>query len=206
MLGTKSPHAVPRWSPRLMVGSILLLFSAVMAVILVLQGNRPLLVTVAVLPFAICGLVCLLVRELTAVWCGWAFFLSLGLCDLDPVGQLLWFGYVRFFLTLALVLYTAWALRDRLWDSSKRRLWGGLWLCGAVAYFPLRWVSGDFYSTAIPFPEFCTEEEILRFQFRHSMGVVLFGVSYILFLVLVSVALSALLYYGIRLLRKKRAR
>lgn len=200
------PYGMSWRSLRLMIGGALLLFSAVMAVILALQGNRPLLVAVTVLPFAICGLVCLLVKKLTLLWCGWAFFLSLGLSHFDPVGQLLWPGFVPFFLALALALYTAWILRNRLWGSPKRRLWGELWLCGVAALFLMRWVIADFYNIAIPIPEFCTQEEILYFQFRHSLAVVLSRVSGILVLVLAAVALSALFYFGSTLLRKRRSK
>lgn len=205
MSDAQSPRAVPRQSPRVMVGCVLLLFSALMAVIFILLGSRPLLVALMLLPFAICGLVCLLVKELTSVWCGWAFFLTLSLCDLDLVGQLLWAGYIRLFLALALVFYTAWALRDRLWGSTRRRLSIGLWLCGAAACFSLRWLGRELYGTPIPIPAFATDAEMSRYWFRYNLGSVLLALLPTLFFVLVSVALSALFYAGGRLLSKKRS-
>lgn len=197
MAGAEFARNTSRWPLRVMVGCVLLLFSALMAVVLAVQGNRPPLVALMLLPFLSCGTVCLLVKKHIPLWCGWCVYLSMFLCEIDPLAQLLWPHYIVFFLALFLVFYTAWALRG-IWAAPQRR--GPIafvWLFGALVCLTTRKLAFQFYGT---FLSWLSHAEQKSWQ---GVGWVLFQLSSLLFLILAAVALSALFYFWGRLLSKR---
>lgn len=185
---------------RVTVGSLLLLFGALLALIFSLQGNGLWAVITVALPFLGCGMVCLLVKELIPLWCGWCVFLWVDFCEIIfPM----FFGsnniatYTLFALLSALPLFTGWCLRNRLLGTPRRRyIFFGSWVVGAVIFRILRKVGIHFYGTVIIALSHAENERRRRF------GFVTLKLSQLLALALISTALAAL-FYGLGLLRKK---
>lgn len=201
----QTPEPVPgistTWQPlRVMVGSVLLLFGALLALIFSLQGYGLLVVTTVALPFLSCGVVCLLVKKLIPLWCGWCVFLWVNFCEIIfPM----FFGsndiatYTLFALMLALPIFTGWCLRNRLLNSPKRRyVLFGSWVAGAVIFRVLRKVGLHFYGTIL---SWLSQSESHR---RQVFGFTMLKLSELLALVLISTALAAL-FYALGLLRRK---
>lgn len=187
---------------RVTVGSVLLLLGALLTLIFSLQGNGLLAAITVALPFLSCGMVCLLVKELLPLWCGWCVFLWVDFCDIIfPM----FFGsnhiaYTLFALLSALPLFTGWCLRNRLFRTPKRRyVFLGSWVAGAVVFRVLRKVGVHFYCTVIIALSHAENER------RHRFGFVTLKLSQLLALALISTAFAAL-FYGLGLLRKKLSR
>lgn len=188
---------VSRQPLRVTVGSALLLFGALLALIFSLQGNQLRVVIMVALPFLSCGMVCMLFLELLPLWCGWCVFLWIEFCnDLFPV--FFWYNEVATLLAvLSLPLLTGWCLRNRLFGSiQRRRLLLGGWLAGAVIFQILWRVGLHFYCTVVIA---LSQSENNR---RQRFGFVMLKLSELLALVLLSIALAAL-FYGLGRLRKK---
>lgn len=193
----ESSGDAPGQPMRVMVGSALLLFGALLALVFSLRGNRMAVVIMVALPFLSCGAVCMLVKELIPLWCGWCVFLWLEFCnDLFPV--FFWsHDAITLLAVLGLPLLTGWYLRDRLFTSPKRRrVFFGSWLMGAVIFRILRTVSLRYYNTYIMA---LSQRENDR---RQRFGFVMSELSQLFALILLSTALAAL-FYGLGRLRKK---
>lgn len=192
--------AAPKQPLRVLVGSALLLFGALLALIFSLRGNRLAVVLFVALPFLGCALVCLLAKKNIPLWCAWFIFWAVQFFE-DFVPPYYWPLYrpaLWHFAPMVLIPLTAWFLRRRLWGVSKRRgLLVGLWLGGAVAYWPMRvyWEQFTF------FPGLSYTENLFRYKAALAMWWLATALSY----ALIAVALAAFFYYGERLLRKKRA-
>lgn len=199
-LPAPEPASGTAWRPlRVTVGSVLLLFGALLALIFSLQGNSLRVVIMIALPFLGCGMVCLLFKELIPLWCGWCVFLWMDFCnDLFPV--FFWnysATFVLFALVLALLLSTGWCLRNRLLSSSKRRyVFFGGWVAGAVIFRILRKVGIHFYCTHIIALSYAENYRRQRF------GFVVLKLSELFAFILLSTALAAL-FYALGLLRRK---
>lgn len=196
-----APGVGTTWQPlRVTVGSLLLLFGALLALIFSLQGNGLRVVVVIALPFLGCGMVCLLFKELLPLWCGWCVFLWVSFCEIIfPM----FFGsndiatYTLFALMSALPLFTGWCLRNRLLASPKRRyVFFGSWVVGAVIFRILRKVGCHFYGTYIMALSHAENERRWRF------GFVMLMLSVLVALALISTAFAALFYGAGRLRRK----
>lgn len=205
MESVQSPEpdsGAPRQPPRIMVGSVLLLFGGLLALIFSLRGTPLSMVLTIALPFLSCGAVCLLAKTHILLWCGWCllipyYFYDIGF-GLGAVVSLLWPRPIV--PPSLLILCTAWTLRDKLWGSPRSRglfIWG--WLYGVVIYLVTRKLGLEFYGTIVLW---LSRAARLRWQL---LGHVLLVLSTLLALVLVSTALSALFYFGSMLLRKKRS-
>lgn len=188
----------PRQPLRVTMGSALLLFGALLALVFSLQGNRLVVVLMIALPFLGCGMVCLLFKEFIPLWCGWCVFLWLDFCnDLFP-----FFGgsnntAMLFAPLLGLSLFTGWCLRHRLLCSLKRRrVFFGSWLVGAVIFKILQRVGCHFYGTIITWLPRSERHRRMRFGFA------MLKLSELLALVLLSAALAAL-FYALGRLQKK---
>lgn len=192
----------PRQPLRVMVGSILMLFGGLLALIFSLRGTPLSMVLTIALPFLSCGAVCLLAKTHILLWCGWCllipyYFYDIGF-GLGAVVSLLWPRPIV--PPLLLILYTAWTLRDKLWGSPRHRglfIWG--WLYGVVVYLILRRLGLQFYSTIVLW---LSRAARLRWQL---LGHVLLVLSTLLALVLVSTALAGLFYCSSCFLRKRRS-
>lgn len=191
----------PRQPLRVMVGSVLMLFGGLLALIFSLRGDALMVILSMALPFLSCGVVCLLVKERVPLWCGWCLFFSLYFSDIGDIGSvasLLWPRPI--ILPILLVLCTAWVLRDRLWDSPRRRglfVWG--WLFMAVVYLVTRRLGLQFYSTIVMW---LSKGQQLRWS---HLGYSMLILSDLLFLVLASTALAGLFYCSSCFLRRKRS-
>ncbi len=193
--------ATPKQPPRVLVGSALLLFGALLALVFSLRGNPLTVVSFIALPFLGCALVCLLAKKNIPLWCAWFVFWAVQFFE-DFVPPYYWPLYrpaLWYFAPWVLVPLTAWCLRRGLWAAPKRRkLVVGLWLCGAAAYWPLRWGYWE-QSTVLTWLSYT--ENLLRYHVALAM----WRLSTALVYALITVALAALFYCGEGLLRKRRA-
>lgn len=187
----------PQQPLRVTVGSVLLFFGGSLALIFSLQGNWLTAVLMVSLPFLSCGAVCLLLKDLLPLWCGWCVFLSLFLCN-SWTPKLFWYNSAVMLLALAgLLVLTGWAFRDRLLGSAKRRrLLAWSWSAGAVLYLVLQRVGWNFYGTYIMW---LSSDENHR---RQLFGKIVLELSMPLAFALISTALAAIFYYGRKLLRR----
>ncbi len=187
-----------RQPPRVMIGSLLLLFGASMALIFSLRGNPPTVSLAIVFPFLSCGVLCLLVKDLLPLWCVWGVFLFAFLWDyMFP-----WNGYtppVVSLTPLVLLPVTAWFLRGRLWGSPHRRVLACAWPVGAVVNFVLWDIATDLISILNLWLSHNENER------RQRLGEAILRLSTLLSYALIVTALAALFYYIPKLLRKKRA-
>lgn len=197
----RAADAMTRQPPRVLAGSALLLFGALLALVFSLRGSQLTVVLSIALPFLSCGLVCLLAKKNIPLWCAWCVFWAVQFCsDFVPPYYWPWYNHALwYFAPAVLVPLTAWLLRHRLWGAPKRRgLVVGLWLCGAVAYWPLRWVYWEQFTVLT----WLSYRENL---FRYQVALAMWRLSTALLFALIAVALAALFYYGARLLHKKRS-
>lgn len=192
----------PRQPPRIMVGSVLLLFGSLVALIFSLRGDPLIVVLSIALPFLICGVVCLLVKKHILLWCGWCILIPLHFSaigyDVGSVVSLLL--PLPALLPPLLVLCTAWTLRHRLWGSPQYRSpLVGAWLFSAVVCLIMRTLGYEFYGTVVTW---LPRSARLHWQL---LGHVLLLLSTLLTLALCTVALSALFYCVSAFLRKRRS-
>ncbi len=122
---TEDLSAFRRENLRVILGSALVLFGAVMALIFSLRGE-PLVVTLLIgLPFIGCGAICMALKKRLLLWCGWYLWLLLEFCQMlmqvDP------YFYVRPLVMLpllsVLLLATGWSYRNAIPKTARGRLW-----------------------------------------------------------------------------------
>ncbi len=119
---------------RVILGSAVVLFGAVLSLIFSLRGE-PLVVTLLIgLPFIGCGVICMALKKRLLLWCGWYLWLLLEFCQMlmqvDP------YFFVRPLVMLplltVLLLATGWSFRNSIPKTARGRLWLAL-VCLALA-------------------------------------------------------------------------
>lgn len=144
---TQSLLAMWRENPRVILGSALVLFGAVMALIFSLRGERLLITLMVGLPIIGCGVICMLVKKRPLLWCGWYLWLGYALCC-----TFLWFFPYSIYtrvpsLALLILLFaTGWSFRNSLPKTVRGRLRLVLACLGlALLWWTLRRVGFHYY-------------------------------------------------------------
>ncbi len=179
-----------RENPRTILGSAVVLFGAVMALIFSLREERLLITLMVGLPIIGCGVICMLVKKRPLLWCGWYLWLGFDFCC-----AFLWFFpysiYARMpALALLILLFaTGWSFRNSLPKTAKGRLGLVLACLGlALLWWTLRRVGFHYYGTTDV--QLSHDENARRWLF----GECLIMLSHLPFFTLASTVLASILH------------
>ncbi len=176
---------------RVILGSALVLFGAVLSLIFSLRGE-PLVVTLLIgLPFIGCGAICMALKRRLLLWCGWYLWLLLEFCQMlmrvDPYFHVR--PLVMLPLLIVLLLAAGWSFRNALPKTAKGRLWLALvCLVLALSCWAMFRVGRHYYSV---FDLQLSHEENER---RWLLGELLLRLSLIPAATLASTVLASILH------------